>query len=352
MLSQFFYPESLTPEELDLFLETGWFRNTDMLYRSTMTLLDGDLFSIIRTRLPLEGYTFKKRLRKLLKRNEKHFTYKINKISITKEKEQLYQQHTHRFQGYVAKTLSDCLFGCTDNVFDTHEICVYEDDRLIAVSFFDVGARSMASLMGLYDHNYLSHSLGLYTMLLEIAFGIFTGIQFYYPGYVLPGNKRFDYKHRIGNLEYYNWEGDWRPFKEMNIHDLPGDILKDETYALQKALMEAGIPFKRMLYPLYDVEVATMPNHELLRNPLVMDCFPNYQSSSLLIYYNAQKDIFQAGRYQQYMPAFPFFTTVSLEEYYDKSVHYLEIMELLEWIGESKSAAELIAQMTQQTPVN
>lgn len=342
MLSQFFYPDSLSPEELDLFLETGWFRNTDMLYRSTMTLLDGDLFSVVRTRLPLEGYTYKKRLRKLLKRNEQHFTYTVQKIRITPEKEALYQQQTHRFQGYVAQTLTDCLFGYTDNVFDTHEICVYEGEKLVAVSFFDIGATSIASLMGLYDHAYLSHSLGLYTMLLEIAYGILNNIQYYYPGYVLPGNTRFDYKHRIGSLEYYNWEGVWRPFIELNKEDLPGDILKTETYHLQKTLMEAGIPFKRILYPLYDVEVATLPNHELLRNPLVIECFPNYYETAILIYYNAQKATFQAGHYRQYMPTFPFFTSFSLEEYYDKSLHFLEIMECVESLGESDSVTALV----------
>ena len=39
--------------------------------------------------------------------------------------------------------------GFAGTVFDTREVCVYDGDRLIAVSYFDLGEQSMASLLGL-----------------------------------------------------------------------------------------------------------------------------------------------------------------------------------------------------------
>ena len=38
------------------------------------------------------------------------------------------------------------------------------------------------------------YSLGFYTMLLEIDFGIKSGAEYYYPGYVVPNYFKFDYK--------------------------------------------------------------------------------------------------------------------------------------------------------------
>ena len=56
----------------------------------------------------------------------------------------------------------------------------------------------MASLLGLYDEDYKSWSLGKLTMLKEIEFGIKTE-ENGYPGYVLDLDN-FDYKLELGPM--------------------------------------------------------------------------------------------------------------------------------------------------------
>ncbi|MCB9293514.1 MAG: GNAT family N-acetyltransferase [Lewinellaceae bacterium] len=82
-------------------------------------------------------------------------------------------------------------------VLDTREVEIYDGANLAAFSFFDVGRQSMYSKQGIYDPAYQKYSLGFFTMLVEIGYALERGCEYYYPGYVVPGNQEFDYKHRV-----------------------------------------------------------------------------------------------------------------------------------------------------------
>ena len=43
------------------------------------------------------------------------------------------------------------------------------NNKLVAFSVFDKGADSIQSIKGVYDYDYSEHSLGIYSMILEIA---------------------------------------------------------------------------------------------------------------------------------------------------------------------------------------
>ena len=61
----------------------------------------------------------------------------------------------------------------------------------------------MASLLGLYDHDYTKFSLDTYTMLKEAEYGRRTG-PVVLPGYILDKRSDFDYKLKLGPMEHYN----------------------------------------------------------------------------------------------------------------------------------------------------
>ena len=68
----------------------------------------------------------------------------------------------------------------------------------------------------MYDPEYDRYSLGFYTMLLEIEYCMELGLKFYYPGYVVPGYSRFDYKLRIGDVDYFDlYSKEWLPFSAL-----------------------------------------------------------------------------------------------------------------------------------------
>ena len=160
MLVQYYYPFSLSPNRLDKYLASGWFRNSIMLFRSRMLCMDGNLFDVVNIRLGLKDYMFPKKYEKLLLKNQNKFTFSINKASITKRKEKLYQEHKLRFKGFVYENLKQFLYSDTfSSVFETYEIEVYDKDRLVAFSYFDRGNQSIASLLGVYDEDYSKYSL-------------------------------------------------------------------------------------------------------------------------------------------------------------------------------------------------
>ncbi|MEL6864328.1 MAG: arginine-tRNA-protein transferase [Bacteroidota bacterium] len=265
-------PEYLSPVSLDTYLEQGWFRMGQMIFTCHFLCFHNQLYSAIWTRLALNGYGFSKRQRKLLSRNKCRFVTKVRPAIFNQEKEELYQKHCHRFEGYVARTLEESLFGDSNiNIYNTYEVAVFDGDRLVAVSFFDVGASSLASIMGLYDPDYARHSLGYYTMLIEILFGIQHNMQFYYPGYVVPGYERFDYKLRIGAMDYYEYESrEWIPYKGIDTDQLPAERMVQALSELQDALDAAKVPSRLLLYPLYDKKLFGLKQEESVRNPLLL----------------------------------------------------------------------------------
>ena len=188
MLSQVHYKDYFRGEVLDDYLADGWFRSCQCMYRQQIICLNDGLYSPVRIRLELPNYEFRRSLRKLNKKVKNHFRVEIREGGFPGEidKEFLYTHFKKRLSGYLSPTLQRYLWGeNTSNVFETYEVAIYDKDELVAISFFDVGEESVASILGLYHEDYEKYSLGFYTMLAEIEFGKKEGYRYYYPGYVL-----------------------------------------------------------------------------------------------------------------------------------------------------------------------
>ena len=139
------------------------------------------------------------------------------------------------------------------NIYDTYEVTVFDGDLLIAASFFDLGENSATSIMGIFDPEYAKYSLGLFTMLVEIQYSMDTGRDFYYPGYFVPNYPVFDYKLRLGKMEYfYARERAWYPFENLESSQTPIFQLRKKLKSLKKRLKEAEVKTKILNYPLFD----------------------------------------------------------------------------------------------------
>jgi len=224
-------PPTLFGKALDLYLVNGWFRAGQYIYTLKTITLKGNLYYPVRIRLPLKDYEFRKSLRKVWKKNQRFKTV-IQEATITEEKEDLYQKFILRFDDYIAPTLRESLLdGGLISIYDTYEAAVYDGDQLIAVSYFDLGHKAMASIMGVFDPEYSAYSLGFYTMLAEIAFGKKQGFLHYYPGYVIPSYPKFDYKLRIGDCEFYVLDEDvWYPLEKIKKSRKHSKIIKEIAY--------------------------------------------------------------------------------------------------------------------------
>lgn len=255
MYTRMIHPKALSSEELDVFLAQGWFRMRQAMFTCNFVMSDGFLRTSVWIRFPMEGYRFRKSLRRVLRRNDEKFELSIGPASITPEMEDLYAIYRDDFRGDLAPDLQSVLYDDEDDdIYDTRCLEVRHQGELVACSFFDVGVDSMASIVGIYDPEHRKYGLGFYTMLAEMRLGIESGLSWYYPGYIAPGCSAFDYKLRLGEAEYLDTQlVQWRPYKELDPSILPAPIISAALEAVVAAAAEAGMEADLWLYPPYGV---------------------------------------------------------------------------------------------------
>jgi arginyl-tRNA--protein-N-Asp/Glu arginylyltransferase len=238
-------PEQLSRGELDEYLEQGWFRIGQTLMTCRMVLFDGTLRTALWTRLHIGGdHQFSKSSRKLLSRNRRRFRVEVRDVTVDAQREALYQRYRRSARGDRSPSLEDFLYGYSDplDLFYTREIDLWDGDRLVAFSWFDIGHETAQSLMGVYDPDLSRHSLGFTTMLLEIDEARRAGVRYYYPGYVLPGEPAMDYKLRIGDVEWHDPDqARWRPWSEVHQYELSESRIRRALRDASEALAGQGV---------------------------------------------------------------------------------------------------------------
>lgn len=266
------YPEVLLPEDLDAYLEKGWYRMGQTIFTTHFLCFDKGFFSAIWVRLDLDGYQFNKRQRKLLHRNARLFRVSWQPATITPEKENLYRRYRANFPGVLSPSLRENLLdGEEYNIFSTYEITIYDREKLIGLSYFDLGHQSSASLMGVYDPDYQKYSLGYYSMLLEMIFCQKHNRRYYYPGYVVPGYERFDYKLRIGPVDYYHLPtGQWLPFDQLQAADIPLHKMNAKLEVIQRCLLQFQLGSNLKYYPLFEANLFGFWNAPYLDYPVIL----------------------------------------------------------------------------------
>ena len=285
MLVQTYLPNTLAPARYDYYLASGWFRGSVMLYKMDLLCLDNDIYSVVNIRLNTDDYQMKKRHRKLFKKNNRIYTVKIGEASINSRKEELYERQKNKFKGFIHSSLSDFLHsGFMDTVFDTKEIEVYDGEKLVAVSYFDVGFRSMASLLCLYDNRYKKDSLGIFTMLHEVEFARDHSIKWYYPGYVLDKSSSFDYKLSLGEFEFYDTNKKWRPFNQFDPAKTLGSKLMGKMKGLSFELQQRGVEHQMYLYPFFSMGFMKNWDVDFLKYPAFLMLEQIGEQSTIVVY--------------------------------------------------------------------
>lgn len=226
-------------EVLDEFLAKGWYRMNNYLFTIHCMFFENMVSSVLWLRLPLRYFKKTKSLRQIYNRVYSKFRVEIRKATYSKSQEGLYQKYV-----IDLKQRSGSFASYVGNRFETYEVNVYDGDLLIAFSYFDLGKDSIASILGVFHPNYKKYSLGIFTMLAEVEYGVQNQFDFYYPGYVVLKNPIFDYKLRLKPMEFYHPPvQSWIPWDSFDSsHDLI-DILSRKIRLLAKKLREEQISF-------------------------------------------------------------------------------------------------------------
>ncbi len=299
------FPETLLPEELDHYLSRGWYRMGQTIFTTHFLCFAQEFYSALWIRLPLTGITYGKSLRKTYKRNTERFNVQVAPASITREKELLYHRYKLHFPGVLAPSIKDSLQdGDEENIFSTFEVTVYDKNRLVGLSYFDIGRQSAASILGIYDPDYARFSLGMFTMLVEIEYCLQLGLDHYYPGYVVPGFQRFDYKLRIGDVEYYDLtRQNWYSYQKLHPKIIPLQRMEERLLSLQKYLIRHHLPAKKLMYPLFEANLFGFWNTTFLDYPVFLHCLPSAWNEEILIVvydvWDSQFKLWSCGTFEE-----------------------------------------------------
>jgi arginyl-tRNA--protein-N-Asp/Glu arginylyltransferase len=197
---------TITPEQLDSLLALGWFRIQQTIFTTDILTLDDEVYNTIWLRIRLKDFQADNKYASLHKKNNR-FTTEIKKAIITEHHETLYSVYKESVSFEAASSLHWLLYGNSINdAFNTYVINVYDNEKLIAAGFFDLGKTSSAGICSFYDPAYKKYSLGKYIIYEKIIYCKKEDFDFFYPGYFVPGYSRFDYKLDIGKsaIEYFD----------------------------------------------------------------------------------------------------------------------------------------------------
>ncbi|MFN6946915.1 MAG: arginyl-tRNA--protein arginylyltransferase [Cytophagaceae bacterium] len=269
--------EPLQAEELDLYLSKGWFRMHQYIFTCTYIPLNDQVYRVYWLRVLLDQFDNDKTLKRLCRLNSK-FTVKIQKASITPEKEALYSTYQTGITFNVTPTLEQLLFDDMNlNIYNTLEIDVYDKGKLIGLGYFDIGKNSAAGITSFYDPAYKKFSLGKYMIYQKMLYCKAEKMKYYYLGYFAPGSKAFDYKLDIAKdaLEYFDLPT--QKWFDIKLWDSVSGSIEENRRKLisfQQQLDKVNIKNRLFRYPYFQANLyAELQGYELFDYYLFVYCF-------------------------------------------------------------------------------
>ncbi len=221
LINERFYCDFVPAEGMDALWSGGWRHFGSQFFRYNFGIYNEEIRRVLPLRIRLSEFTFSKAQRRILRKNE-DLDVAIVPIAITDAAVELFHRHKRRFDHGVPDSIYDFLSPQpATRPCEAKEVRVTSGDRLLAVSYFDLGEKSTSGIYGIFDPEESKRSLGIFTMLKEIEFAIDSGMQFYYLGYAYEGESFYDYKKRFRGTECFDWNGKWTPFvSETSPFDL------------------------------------------------------------------------------------------------------------------------------------
>ena len=198
MINDIHFPEQLSGFELDNYLAKGWYRMGQIIFTTNHIACEDAVYRVYWLRYRLSEIIYNKTHLKIIAAN-KSFTTTIKPFVLNDEIEELYELYKSAVSFQASETVRNFLLdGGVSDIYSTSVIEIRDNEKLIAVGIFDSGNNSIAGIMNFYHPDYKKYSLGKYLMLLKINHATASGKTWYYPGYIVAGFPKFDYKLFIG----------------------------------------------------------------------------------------------------------------------------------------------------------
>lgn len=202
--NEHFFAMDLKPEELAIFLQTGWRKFGWYYFRPNCH----GCKACVPLRVLTQEFQPSRSQRKVLAKN-KDTEMRVCELEFRDEIFDLYQKHSEvRFEQPVQKKeFIETHYFPSCPTFQTE---YYVGKKLVGVGFLDQSSEGLSSVYFIYDTDYRFLSLGVFSILKEIELAKEMDLSYYYLGYWIKENKSMEYKNRYFPHETYDWQSeDW-----------------------------------------------------------------------------------------------------------------------------------------------
>ncbi len=214
-------PESIDGRQLDVVLSLGWYRMHQGIFTTSHVEMGG-IYRVHWLRYFIHSLV-ERQTHKRIRQRAKRFSFTIEDFDPGKIRLDHSVLHAH-YRAYIdfegANSIQECLLheeGYRSNIFNTKCISVFDEHKLVAGGYLDLGEKAAASILHFFDPDYARYSLGKYLILITIDYLKENGYDYYYPGYVVQHLKKMDYKLFLGkeHAEYFEPETvSWKKFQD------------------------------------------------------------------------------------------------------------------------------------------
>jgi len=202
-----------SPVRMDQLWAEGW-RHFGVLFFRYRFAVHGDrTFSVLPLRIDLTRFSLTTSQRRVLAKNSSVNTV-LRPAIVDPAREKLFAKHVLRFKENIPSSLYNFMSRVPASVpCRNMELCIYLGEKLVAVTYLDIGQTATSAVYAMFDPAESKRSLGTLMMLRSIHFSRERGYRYYYPGYAYREVSAYDYKKRFVGLEYLDWKAGWKPYK-------------------------------------------------------------------------------------------------------------------------------------------
>ena len=168
MINEYFLANKVTAPEMDMLWAEGWRHFGEYFFRYSIAEHDSELCHVQPLRMELSRFLPSRSQKRTLGNNQ-DLQVVIREAVIDAAKEALFDRHRKRFKDNVPDSLRTFLSAQPASVpCRNQEICAYQGDRLLAVSFLDIGETATSAVYAAFEPAEHKRSLGIFTMLRAI----------------------------------------------------------------------------------------------------------------------------------------------------------------------------------------
>ena len=203
---------------MDQLWAEGWRHFGILFFRYRLAAHGDKYFSVLPLRIDLKRFSLTPSQKRVLAKNrDAKSVMRPAVVDATREK--LFAKHILRYKENIPSSLSNFMSPMPDSVPCLNlELCVYLRERLVGVTYLDIGQTATSAVYAMFDPAEARRSLGILMMLRSIEFSRARGYRYYYPGYAYREPSVYDYKKKFTGLEYLDWTMGWQPFRVTPVN--------------------------------------------------------------------------------------------------------------------------------------